>query len=325
MTPKAEAFFELTPARILDAVEAAIGARATGRTLALNSIENRVYQIDLEDREPVVTKFYRPQRWTQRQILEEHEVTIELARREVPAVVPLSLANGSTLGQDPVTGLYFAVFDKARGRIRDELDDDRLKILGRFLARIHTVGASRGPTSRRAIDVETFGWTALDVLEDGGWLESNLGQRYVQVAETVLDRIEPRFEGVDTHLVHGDCHLGNVLWDNDHPFILDFDDMALAPPVQDLWMIVRGDDDEAKRARDVILEGYEEFRPFDRSTLSLIEPLRALRIIHYASWIAARWNDPSFPALFPHFGTDAWWLSELEALDRISANLDAES
>lgn len=332
---EADSFFSLVPDSILDAVEGSLGGaakgfRATGRVMPLNSIENRVLEIEFEGRESCVAKFYRPGRWTPAQILEEHLFTARLDETGIPVVVPFDLVSSDhsipmgTDGKAKVTsslarspeGLFFAVFRKVRGRILDELNDERLKILGRFIARLHAVGEQMGRSRRLKLNIESFGIESLEGLMASGFLDSNMGQRYASVATTCLEQIGPWFEDVEMQIVHGDCHLGNVLWDMDSPFIVDFDDMVTAPPVQDIWMIVRGNDDEALRQRDVVVDAYEELRHFDRSTLDLVEPLRILRMIHYSAWIARRWEDPSFPRMFPTFGSDAWWQSELEGLDQ---------
>lgn len=306
------------------------GARATGRTLALNSMENRVYDIEMEwdegvsppssnpllrvDPSRVITKFYRPGRWTRETILEEHAFTLDLERAEVPAVPPLMLANGSTLEQSE-EGFLFAVFPKVRGRILQELDDSRLQQVGRLLARLHNVGATKPAPHRLRLTPETYGWRSLEFLEASGLIHENLRVRYRQVVEEVLKTIEPKFSDVPTFRLHGDCHLGNVLWQETSPFFLDFDDMVTGPAVQDIWLIVRGRDEEAQRQREVLIGSYESMREFDRSTLDLIEPLRALRIVHYSAWIARRWEDPTFKNAFPDFNTYKYWFEELNDLD----------
>ncbi|MBS1983450.1 MAG: serine/threonine protein kinase [Bdellovibrionales bacterium] len=325
-------FFALTPDRVLDAVESALdalrcGRRATGRSQALNSIENRVYDIELEDGSSVVAKFYRPGRWVAEQILEEHAFMARLLQAEVPVVPPLVLHPGPssrlvdpsapTLALSP-DNIFFALFPKVRARIRDELNDSQLEILGRFVARLHAVGAGwKGRTTRLTLDAETFGYASIRSLAELNFLHDNMGQRYRIVAERLLNHIAPRLKHLPMHRIHGDCHLGNVLWDDDRPFFVDFDDMLVGPPVQDIWMIIRGDDAEARGQRDILVDAYQEMRAFDRETLKLVEPLRVLRLIHYSAWIARRWEDPAFPRMFPTFGTDAWWQSEIEALSQV--------
>lgn len=332
--PQADSFFALTPDRVLDAVEGALdvartGLRATGRSMALNSIENRVYEIEMADGSAVVSKFYRPGRWSPEQIHAEHAFIASLDRAEVPVVPPLPLVRSPhstptapTLARSK-DGILFAVFPKVRGRLIDELSDDRLKVLGRFLARLHAVGSREPADSPRLhLNIETYGDASLDTLDESGFVDTPMGDRYLQIADETLAMIEPVLRGASAHAIHGDCHLGNVLWQQDQPFFVDFDDMLIGPPVQDIWMIVRGDDEEAERQRKVLLDAYEEMKPFDRDSLRLVEPLRALRMIHYSAWIARRWSDPSFPRMFPQFGTDSWWQSEIEALYAVRERLE---
>jgi Ser/Thr protein kinase RdoA (MazF antagonist) len=351
-------FFALTPDAILDSVEAALGARATGRTQVLNSIENRVYEIELEADVPpaalkglapviaqaraplaVVTKFYRPGRWTAEQIGEEHRFLLALAGAEVPVVPPLALKEtpGSRIVAKTGTlalskdGLFFAVFPKVRGRLRDELADVDLRNLGRFLARLHAVGSAFQAPRRLKLDVATYGEASLDFLLKSPFFDDVYRARYGQLVRELLATIRPWFQGVPTQPVHGDCHVGNVLWQETGitpegrreytPFFVDFDDMVIAPPVQDVWMIVRGRDEEAVRQREELLGAYDVMKEFDYPTLRLVEPLRALRLVHYAAWIARRWEDPSFPRMFPHFGSPKYWSEEIEALDEIRSLL----
>ncbi len=310
-------FFELTPDLILDTVEAALGGvRATGRTLALNSLENRVYDIELEDQAPVIVKFYRPGRWTAEQILEEHEFVKELYASEIPVAAPLALKNGDTLGLSPL-GLYFALFPKIRGRLVDELSDDQLRLVGRFIGRIHTVGARYKVGHRMQLDAETFGVAPLTTLKNGNWIDLNYHSRYLSVAQELIELARTRLDGVLFQAVHGDCHLGNLIWNAEGPCFLDFDDFVLGPPVQDLWLLLPGRDEESIRMRNLLLEGYETMRSFDHKTLQLIEPLRALRLIRYSAWIAERWSDPAFKNMFSGFDGVTYWQEETEALEGI--------
>lgn len=313
-----EHFYTLTPERILDSVERAIGSaksgiRATGRCLQLNSMENRVYEIELDDNTSVITKFYRPGRWTRQAILDEHGFIEELAGAEIPAVKPIVLGNGATLDESD-DGIFFAVFPKVRGRILQELADSQLAQIGRLLGRLHNIGARTKATHRITLDVNTYGRQALAAIESSGLIDANIALRYRQVAEEIFNLIEPMFANVPNIRVHGDCHLGNVLWQHESAFFLDFDDMVMAPAVQDVWMVVRGRDEEAQRQRGVMLAGYEQMREFDYSTLRLVEPLRALRLIHYSAWIARRWEDPTFKNAFPEFGTQKYWFEEINDL-----------
>lgn len=319
--PAQEHFFELTPGAILDLVEAELGGnlagiRSTGRAIALNSLENRVYDIELENGEHVVTKFYRPGRWSREQIQEEHDFLHALLKAEIPAVAPLLLKSSATLAATP-DGIHFAVFPKVRGRILDELDPGRLATLGRYLARIHSVGRSHPFRKRVELSVATYGEASLKFLLENQWIDGSYERPYREVCQRIFARIRPWLEPAAKISVHGDCHLGNTLWDGESPFFLDFDDAVRAPPVQDVWMIVRGRDEEAERDREILLDAYDTMGSFPRETLRLIEPLRALRLIHYSAWIARRWEDPSFPHAFPQFQTARYWQDEIVALEEI--------
>jgi Ser/Thr protein kinase RdoA (MazF antagonist) len=301
-------FFNLTPEHILEAVEKT-GRRSTGRCFALNSLENRVYEVEMEDGSKVVGKFYRPGRWSREQILEEHQFLKDLVESEIPVVPPMILHTGTTLAEAE-GGILFSVFPKVQGRAPAELQEDQLVQLGRLIGRLHAVGAQKEASHRLKINPETYGIAPLKFLKDN-WLPPECAGRYVTVVEEIIKIITPWFDGIETHRIHGDCHLGNLLYSKDGPFFLDFDDMVTGPPVQDMWLIIPGQDDEARRFRDVFLEGYTEMRKFDQSTLRLVEPLRALRIVHYSAWVAKRWQDPAFPRVFTEFNTSRYWESEI--------------
>jgi Ser/Thr protein kinase RdoA (MazF antagonist) len=324
-TDSTQYFFELTPDRVLAAVELS-GLRCTGRCSALNSFENRVYEVELDpefasagDRPPWerpdrrVAKFYRPGRWSEAQILEEHQFLADLLAAEVPAVAPIPFPDGRTLHKSP-EGIWYAVFPKVGGRAPDEFSDEQLLRVGRLLGRIHNVGASRAAPHRVQLTPTTYGTENLEFLLRENFVPLEYRGRYEKAAREIIRRIEPSFQGVATHRVHGDCHPGNLLWNTHGLFFLDLDDMVTAPAAQDLWLLIPGRDTEALRQRDVILEGYSEMRQFDRSTLGLIEGLRALRFIHYTAWIARRWKDPAFPQAFPEFGSHPYWAGETEDL-----------
>jgi Ser/Thr protein kinase RdoA (MazF antagonist) len=318
-------FYQLSADHVLDSVEhaldrKAIGRRATGSVLALNSLENRVYQIEFEDGKKFVTKFYRPKRWSKAQILEEHEALLQCEAAEIPVVCPVRLdgVNGETLATSGL-GIHFAIFPHVRGRLLDELQPENLRVLGRYLARIHRVLSSREKSLREKLDIETFGWQPFEMLMESEFFESDaLAERYDEIVGDLLEKMSPLFDGVRQIRVHGDCHLGNTLWQGDQPFFLDFDDLAVAPAVQDIWMIVRGRDVQAIEDREILISAYEQMNEFNRSELGLIEPLRALRIIHYSHWIAKRWEDPSFSRAFPDFGTARYWNDEMNELLKIS-------
>ena len=317
-------FFTLTPSLILDSVEKVIQReepeiRATGRALALNSLENRVYDVELDDDSHVVAKFYRPGRWTKEQILEEHGFLFALEDAEIPVISPLDI-DGESLFTDSM-GIHFALFPKVKGRLRDELDSEQLKTLGRYIGRIHNVGENFPFRHRLTLSPQEWGERSLNFLLSSPFLDKDYHARYRSAVETILHFSKQALAGQKYISVHGDCHLGNTLWQQDSPFFLDFDDAASAPAVQDIWMVVRGRGKEAEESRATLLEGYEVFRPFPYASLSLIEPLRALRMIHYSAWIGKRWDDPSFPQAFPQYGKARYWEEEIQALLEICSLL----
>ena len=340
----AERFFALTPERVLDAVET-LGQRSTGYALALGSLENRVYEVELEDGTRVVAKFYRPGRWSREAIEEEHALCAELVEAEVPVVAPLPVASG-TLGELALaepgdaaaaaggaragSSILFTVFPKVRGRPPEELTGDQLEWLGRLLARLHTVGSRRAAPSRGTLDATSYGAASLVLLRGGDWIPDAQATPYFAVAERLVEacgRALERWGSAPPIRLHGDCHLGNLLWGSAGPFFLDFDDFLAGPPAQDLWLIAPGHDEEALGQRDRIVRGYQTMRDFDEDGLMLVEPLRALRILRYAAWIAQRWRDPSFQRAFPGFTEAAFWQREISALDqqlpRVLASLNA--
>ena len=311
-------FFSLTPDRVLDAVEIG-GLRCTGRCLPLRAFENRVYEIELEDERRLVVKFYRPGRWSRETILDEHAFLADLAEAELPAVPPMDLGTGTTLAE--TNGILYAAFPKMRGRTLDEGDDERLRQIGRLIGRMHAVGAARDAPHRPRLTVDFYVREPLEVILAGTFIAEPLAGRYRDLAMKIADAVEPVLARARTQRIHGDLHWGNAIWGADGPILLDFDDCCVGPPVQDLWLLARGDSEEVKKAREQLIQGYELFREFDRSTLALCEPLRALRIIHMSGWIARRWDDPSFQAAFPAFRTDNYWMAEYEALFQIFESL----
>lgn len=317
-------FFELTPDQVLEAVEFS-GLRCTGRCIALNSFENRVYDVELETDEVSpfkhlainrkVVKFYRPGRWSPEQILEEHEFLSDLSEAEIPVVAPVLFPNGKTLQQMPKSGIWYAMFPKYGGRAPDEFNDEQLLRVGRLLGRIHGVGSKKKTKHRLSLTPETYGYSNLKYLLDHQWIPLEFRKRYQTAVEKICEISSPWFQAQLNQRIHGDCHLGNLLWNSEGPFFLDFDDMVVGPEVQDVWLLVAGRDPESIRQRGVLLEGYQEFRSFDRSSLRLIEPLRALRYVNYTTWIAKRWDDPAFPKAFPQFDTHQYWSTEVEDLE----------
>ena len=311
-------FFALTPDRVLDAVEVG-GLRCTGRCLPMRAFENRVYEVELDDDRRLIVKFYRPGRWSREAILDEHAFLAELEAAELPAVPPMDLGTGGTLAE--IDGIFYAAFPKVRGRTLDEADDERLRRIGRLIGRMHAIGAARDAPHRPRLTVERYVHEPLETLKAAGVISVAFAGRYRDVALKIAEAAAPLLARARARRIHGDLHWGNVLWGADGPILLDFDDFLMGPPVQDLWLLARGGSEEARKARDQLVEGYELFREFDRSTLALCEPLRALRIIYMSAWIARRWDDPSFRTGFPDFGTDTYWSTECEALFTIYESL----
>jgi Ser/Thr protein kinase RdoA (MazF antagonist) len=307
-------FHTLTPERVLDAVEAG-GLRCTGRCVPLRAFENRVYEVELEDERRLVVKFYRPGRWSRETILDEHRFLEDLVAAELPVVAPADLGTGQTLNE--TNGIYYAAFPKVRGRTLDELDAEKRRRMGRTIGRMHAIGAARPAPHRRKLDVRFYIHEPLDVLLKGHFIPENLAPRYRDVALRIADAVAKPLAAARVQRIHGDLHWGNILWTPD-PLLVDFDDCMMGPPVQDLWLLASGDTEEARKAREDLIEGYELFREFDRSTLALAEPLRAMRIIHMSGWIAKRWADPSFPPAFPNFKDVRYWAEEYEALVAIA-------
>ena len=289
----------LTPDLVLDAVAAA-GLRPDGRLLGLNSYENRVYQVWLEDNSAVVAKFYRPGRWSDAQIDEEHAFARELAEREVPVVAPLhSLHHG---------GFRIAVYPRRGGR-SPELDNPKtLEWIGRFIARIHAVGAAKKFTHRETLNQKTFGHEQRAWLLTHDFIPPDLLEAWQAVTEQALSLIDEAFKfSVKSIRLHGDCHPGNILWTDDGPHFVDLDDARMGPAIQDLWMLLSGDRAAMTRQMADVMRGYRDFMQLDRGELQLIEPLRTLRLLNYSAWVARRWDDPAFPAAFPWFNTQRYW------------------
>jgi Ser/Thr protein kinase RdoA (MazF antagonist) len=318
--PQARPYDGLTPDAVLDALESA-GWRGDGRLLGLNSYENRVYQVSLEDGSTVVAKFYRPGRWSDAQILEEHAYSAELAAREIPVVAPLAVG-GRTLHRH--AAFRFAVFARRGGRTPELEDEKVLEWIGRFLGRIHAVGAIGRFRERPVLDAQTFGNEPRDWLLGSGLIPAEVRPVWAGVSAQALARAAQIFQGHRSLRLLGDCHVGNILWTDDGPHFVDLDDARMGPAVQDLWMLLAGDRATAARQLKALLEGYEQFHAFDREELALIEPLRTLRLLHYSAWIARRWADPAFPAAFPWFGTTRYWQDRIQELREQTAAMDEE-
>ncbi len=322
----AHPFTRLTPECVLDAIDSVLartGVRTDGRLLSLNSYENRVYQVGVEDGPPVVAKFYRPQRWSDEAILEEHAFVAELVEAEIPAVPALSI-DGATL--HTFDDFRFAVFERRGGR-SPELDRrDTLEWMGRFIGRIHAVGKRKPYVSRPTLDIASFGYEPREFLLSHDFLPPELRASYEAAATLALEGVERAFEaaGDIAHVrLHGDCHASNVLWTDAGPHFVDFDDSRMGPAIQDLWLLLPGGRADASRALTDLLAGYEDFCEFEPRELHLIEALRTLRLIHYAAWLARRWDDPAFPAAFPWFNTQRYWEARvLELREQIGAMLE---
>jgi Ser/Thr protein kinase RdoA (MazF antagonist) len=307
-------YSELSPETVLDAIEA-VGYRCDGRVLALNSYENRVYQIGIEEGDPLVAKFYRPARWSDDAIREEHAFAGELAAQEIPVVAPL-VRDGISLHVHQ--GFRYAVFPRRGGRWPELGTAEHREWVGRFLGRIHAVGRAARFVERRRLSVEDLGRNARDFVLEGDWMPDYLADKYADVTEELLYEVESRADGwggARVGRILGDCHRGNILWTDLGPHFVDLDDCLTGPAIQDLWMLLSGSQLEMRIELPDLLKGYEQFLPFDRSEIALIEPLRALRMIHYSGWLARRWHDPAFPKAFPWFAEPRYWEEHHRALE----------
>ena len=317
MTPMQHPYTALTPDKVMDALSG-LGLWPDGRLMALSSYENRVYRVHLDEpaqgHSAVVVKFYRPGRWSREQILEEHAFAAELLAAEVPAVAPLMLG-GATLHH--ADGFDFSV-SPLRGGRTPELDDlDVLEWIGRFLARLHNVGAGRPFAHRPALDVAAFAQEPADWLLTHRAIPLEVEREWRTAFEAALPLLQTTLQGLSDRAIrlHGDCHPGNILWTPDAgPHFVDLDDARMGPAVQDLWMLLSGERRQRSLQMSALLDGYEQLRDFDRRELGWIEGLRTLRLIHYSAWLARRWSDPIFPINFPWFGTPDYWRGQVQML-----------
>ena len=331
-SPALHPYQALTPDVVMDAL-ASVGLYGDGRLQALSSYENRVYQLHLEDGAVVVAKFYRPQRWTEAQILEEHAFSAELMAAEIPVIGPLTL-NGATLHH--FGGFAFSVSPSRGGRAPELDDPDVLEWIGRFLARIHTVGAAKPFVCRPALDLQSFGIASREWLLAHDQVPLDVQSAWAKASQQALDLIagypslsstgrpgDVEREPILQLRLHGDCHPGNILWtpldspaaSGPGPHFVDLDDTRSGAAVQDLWMLLSGDRQQRTRQLGALVDGYEQFRAFDRRETALIEPLRTLRLIHYSAWLARRWSDPTFPINFPWFGSSDYWQGQVQMLE----------
>ncbi len=317
-----ESYAALDPDTILDAVES-LGYLCNGQFLALNSYENRVYQVGIEDDEPLIAKFYRPARWSDEAIIEEHHFTQALSDLEIPVVAPIADRNGTTLHCH--NGYRFSLSLRRGGRSPELDDPDHLEQMGRFMARIHNMGAAYPFKYRPTLNIENFGVDSYQYLLEQGFVPEGLTDAYRSLAEELIKRVRICYANagdVEIIRLHGDMHPGNVLWRDNGPHIVDFDDARMGPALQDIWMFLSGDRPYMTARLADFLNGYIEFREFDPKELRLLEALRTLRMMHYAAWIARRWNDPAFPQAFPWFNGGRYWDEHILALREQAALMD---
>lgn len=312
-SPDDQPFSGLTPDLICQAIDAQ-GLVSDGRLLALNSYENRVWQVGLEDESPVVAKFYRPQRWTDEAIIEEHQFSQELVDAGLSVVAPLE-RDGTTLFHH--AGFRFALFPRRGGHAPELAHEPTLRVLGRTLGRMHAVGSAGSFAHRPVLDRQARGQESVSFLLDNGWLPGHLETSFATLAEHCIQAIDATWERagkVPTLRLHGDCHPGNILWRDDQAHFVDLDDCLTGPAIQDLWMLISGSRAEREMQLDWLLESYGAFQHFNARELHLIEPLRTLRMIHYQAWLARRWHDPAFPRAFPFFEDSRHWEEVIQQL-----------
>lgn len=314
-------FQALTPECIMDSVESQ-GFQCDCRTLALNSYENRVYQVGIDEGEPLIAKFYRPDRWSDAQIMEEHRFCFSLKEQELPVVAPWRNAAGESLFSH---GRFrFALYPRQGGRAPEFDNLGNLLVLGRMLGRIHAIGALQRFEERPALDIRSFGYESVALIREQ-FMPDEYRESYIAVTELLLQKIAAILAEVGpvrSIRAHGDCHAGNILWRDDAPHFVDFDDARMAPAVQDLWMMLSGDRSRQTAQLEALITGYREFRDFNPAELRLVEALRTLRMLHYSAWLARRWEDPLFPATFPWFNSVRYWGEQILELREQLALLD---
>lgn len=308
-------YYSLTPDTVLDAVES-LGLVSNGRLLALNSYENRVYQIGIEEQPAVVAKFYRPERWTNEAIIEEHQFTQALADIEIPVIPPMTF-NESRQTLFTHNDFRFAIYPNCGGRWPELDKPENLAWIGRFVGRIHAMGKAKAFQHRPIVDVESYGLESIRYLKEKQVVPDEIQEAYFTIADQVLEKVQSTFQqfsNISYLRIHADCHPGNILWTDDGPHFVDFDDARMGPAVQDLWMLLSGDRRQMTEQLADVLDGYTEFCDFNPVELHLLEPLRTLRMIHYSAWLAKRWGDPSFPINFPWFNTLRYWEEQVLVL-----------
>lgn len=310
---KTQYFSHLDPVTILEHVDL-LGLSTTGRCLPLNSLENRVYEIEIDNPKAktsqenfVIAKFYRPGRWSKAQIKEEHEFLFDLEEAEIPAISPLCF-EGESLFETKNRELFYCLFPKKGGRNPDELKDSQLRQLGRLQGRLHLIGKKRQSKYRIELNIANYGKMNLQSVLEMNHIPPTYKESYQTLTQQFLEMITPLFQNIELQRIHGDCHRGNILSnERDEFFLIDFDDFVRGPVIQDIWTIITGRDHHAQRERELFLEGYEMWNDFPHEQLKLIEPLRGLRTLHFDAWIGKRWGDPAFAQTFPLFATDRYW------------------
>lgn len=307
-----EFFYDLTPDIVIQSVEDS-GFCPTGRVFPMNSYENRVFDVYVENAPNIIVKFYRPNRWTKEEILEEHEFLFDLFEHEIPVSLPFRFEDNTTLKQK--SGIYYSVWEKIGGRSPDEFQGEEFSIIGRLLGRIHKVGMSKELKFRPTFNSEEYIKKDIAYLENNDILPKSCVRRYLYASDEIAKIYSELSKEIPMHRIHGDCHKGNLLNGKGGWFFIDFDDFLTGPAIQDMWMLFPLNEDLFESKKNQFLEAYREFADFEDSWLNLIEPLRAFRFVHYSAWIAKRWADPAFPLLFPHFGTVEYWEKETNDLE----------
>jgi len=318
-----DSFESLTPEVILAAIEAQPGLHTDGSLLPLNSYENRVYRVGIEDSSPLVAKFYRPARWTKEQIDEEHQFAQELANAEIPVVSAIPDQNGETTRQN--NGFFFSLYPMRGGRSPELDNKNQLEIIGRFIGRIHKVGEVKSFAHRATVDISTLGYSSANYLLDNDRLPADLANAYESLVTEIFAKVEERFtkhQTLPSLRLHGDFHPGNILWRDETPHIVDLDDSRTGPAIQDIWLFLSGNRDYQQARLEDLLKGYTQFREFDPRELNLIEALRTLRMIHYAAWLDMRREEPAFQQAFPWLYTARFWDDHILELKEQSSDLD---
>lgn len=311
----------LSPDTVIDAVESQ-DLLSDLRILALNSYENRVYQVGIDEQQPMIAKFYRPERWSRDQILEEHVFCQELKDLEIPVVEPWQNSAGETLFEHG--GFYFSLYRRQGGQAPDLGDYDKLLSMGRVLGRIHNLGLKQDFVHRPSINLETYGINSREYLLNNDFIPASLLPAYESLSADLVQRMTMRFADtpVTNQRCHGDCHIGNILWRDGAPHFVDFDDARMAPAIQDLWMLLSGPREQQSLQLSEVLEGYREFADFNSAELNILESMRTLRLMYYSAWLARRWKDPAFPKAFPWFNTERYWAEHILELREQLAALD---